>query len=74
MAEYATREEHLAWCKKRALEYLDHGDIQGAFSSFASDMGKHPETKIPAELATIGMGMATASQRDMLGSWIKGFQ
>ncbi len=39
------REEHLAECKKRALEYLDTGDIDQAFTSMLSDVGKHPETE-----------------------------
>lgn len=39
-----SRSDHLEWCKKRALECLDQGDIQGAFASMASDLGKHEET------------------------------
>ena len=39
-----TRAEHLAWCKKRALEYVDAGDLPQAFASMGSDLGKHPET------------------------------
>lgn len=38
------RGEHLAWCKKRALEYVDRGDVKNAWASFVSDMGKHPDT------------------------------
>lgn len=40
-----TRQEHLDWCKQRAYEYLDIGDVQNAFSSFASDIGEHHETE-----------------------------
>lgn len=40
-----TRQEHLAWCKQRALEYCDAGDPQQAFTSMASDLSKHPETE-----------------------------
>lgn len=40
-----TRDEHLAWCKKRALEYCDKGDVMQAFTSMGSDLDKHPETK-----------------------------
>lgn len=40
-----TRQEHLQWCKKRALEYCDRGDLQNAFASMASDLQKHPETE-----------------------------
>jgi hypothetical protein len=49
-----TREEHLAWAKKRAHDYLDRGDIPNAVTSIASDLGKHPETK---DHAGIDIGM-----------------
>ena len=38
------RSEHLEWCKKRALEFIEAGDLQQAYASMASDMRKHPET------------------------------
>lgn len=52
-----TREEHLAWCKKRAHEYLDRGDIQNGVTSMLSDLEKHPETatKPGSPLAMLGM-------------------
>ncbi len=40
-----TRAEHLAWAKERALKYVELGDLQGAFLSMSSDLGKHPETQ-----------------------------
>lgn len=40
-----TRKEHLDWCKQRALEYVDMNDLQQAFASMISDLGKHPETQ-----------------------------
>jgi hypothetical protein len=40
-----TRDEHLAWCKKNALEYLDRGDVRQGFTSMLSDLSKHPELK-----------------------------
>lgn len=42
MAE--TRENHLAWCKKRALELVDAGDWRQGLTSMMSDLGKHEET------------------------------
>lgn len=51
-----TREEHLAWCKTRALEYCDVGDTRQAFNSMMSDMHKHPETENHAALP-IGVQM-----------------
>jgi hypothetical protein len=38
-----TREEHLAFCKRRALEYLPN-DVSGALASMISDLGKHEDT------------------------------
>ena len=40
-----TREEQLAWCKMRALQYVDAGDLHNAFASIASDLNKHDGTK-----------------------------
>lgn len=39
-----TRAAHLEWCRKRALAYVDAGDLNSAFASLVSDLGKHPET------------------------------
>lgn len=39
-----TRKEHMNWCKKRALEYVERGDLENAWLSIVSDLGKHPET------------------------------
>lgn len=41
-----TRDEHLAWCKARALEYLNRPepDVSGAVGSLIADLGKHTET------------------------------
>lgn len=40
-----SREEHLAFCKRRALEYVDAGDLDQAITSMMSDLTKHPETQ-----------------------------
>jgi len=39
-----TRSEHLAWCKSRALECIDRGEVAEAMASMASDLRKHQET------------------------------
>jgi len=48
------RDEHLQWCKDRALEYVTMGDLPQAYASMGSDMRKHPET---ANHSAIGLGM-----------------
>ncbi len=40
-----TRTEHLAWCKQRALKYVDAGDLPQAMASMGSDLNAHPETQ-----------------------------
>lgn len=46
----------MAWCKKRALEYLDHGDCQNAVTSMLSDLSKHDETRgIADQLGMLGI-------------------
>lgn len=57
------RVEHIAWCKSRALQYCDAGELQNAFSSLASDLGKHDETKGHAAVE-LGMGLLMSSNLD----------
>lgn len=39
------RKEYLKHCKKRALEYIDDNDLAQAWTSMASDLRWHEETK-----------------------------
>lgn len=54
MTNQPTREEHLQWCKQRAIQYCDAGDTNQAFASMASDMSNHPET---SDHIALGLGM-----------------
>lgn len=60
-----SRSDHLAWCKKRALDILKSGDRTGAWASFVSDMGKHPETighiALPLGMSMFASGMLSSS-------------
>jgi hypothetical protein len=70
-----TNDEHLAWCKKRALEYLDRGDVTNAIASMLSDLSKHEETKAIGK--SLGpMGLVHAMNRDIAGArrFIEGFR
>ena len=40
-----TRSEHMQWCKDRAIQEIDRGNVQEGFMSMVSDLGKHPETE-----------------------------
>lgn len=67
-----TRAEHLAWCKQRALEYADRGDITNAIASMLSDLRKHPETERSADLL-IAMTAFTVRTPEEARHWIEGF-
>lgn len=70
-----TRDEHLAWCKERALAYVDTGDTQNAFASMASDLGKHPETQNHSAIQ-LGMMMLMSghlSSAQKMRDFINGF-
>jgi hypothetical protein len=69
-----TREEHLAWCKERALEYWREGDLMNAVTSMGSDLDKHPETKCNPGLAVLGMMYIKDNDYDGVKRWIEGFR
>lgn len=66
-----TRQEHLKWCKQRALEYVAQGDTQGALASMTSDLGKHPETSSSVLICMLGL-METGS-KERMKRFIEGF-
>jgi len=71
-----SREEHLEWAKKRALEYLDAGDLSQAFTSMMSDLKKHPDLENHAGIQ-IGVGFlflqGWINNHVELRRWIVGF-
>ncbi len=73
MTDPTTRADHLAWCKRRALEYLDAGDVQNAIASMMSDMNKHSECGVNVYLAMLGMMHARDHDATAARRWIEGF-
>jgi hypothetical protein len=67
-----TREEHLAWCKKRALEYLPGNPIE-AMTSMMSDLTKHPELKHHLGLEIAPMFYGAHNDPAAVQRWIEGF-
>ena len=71
-----TRAEHLAWAKRRALEYVDAGEIVNAVASMTSDLRKHDKL---ADHPAIPMGTMLLMSHSALHSsgqvrkWIEGF-
>ena len=73
-----TREEHLEWCKQRAREYLDRGELANAVASMGSDMDKHPETRMVGDKmgTLIYVAMFRITEGDVQGvrDWVEGFR
>jgi hypothetical protein len=73
-----TREEHLEWCKERAREYLDRGDLANAVASMGSNMDKHPETRMAGEkmgmLIYVAMFRITEGDVQGVRDWVEGFR
>lgn len=71
-----TRSEHMAWCKKRALEYLPN-DPQQAVTSMLSDLRKHPETERvitgPTGSVMFALAMQSMDSHHQARSFIEGF-
>ncbi len=70
-----TRQEHLDWSKQRALKYIKLNDLDQAFASMCSDLGKHHETEGHAVIELglmleIGGHLNTISK---MKEWIIGF-
>jgi len=74
--EPITREEHLKWCKKRAIDEMDFSrkPSQGIIS-MASDLRKHPETNHEALIAlcTMQLLMRPNISRQEVINFINGF-
>jgi hypothetical protein len=69
-----TRDEHLAFCKQRALECVEDGDLMNAVTSMGSDLDKHPETKCNAYLLMAGALDAQKGDAPAVRRWIEGFR
>lgn len=73
--EIVSRKDHLAWCKRRAVKYIDAGDLPQALTSMGSDLNKHPETENHSAM-TLGVLMLLGGQLgtpDEMRKFIEGF-
>ena len=71
-----TRDEHLEWIKKRALAYLDAGDLESAVASMGSDLEQHPQTRMASNHVMLRLGLLYLDQGDpaAIRRWIDGFR
>jgi hypothetical protein len=67
-----TREEHLEWAKKRALEYLPQDPLE-AMTSMMSDVSKHPDLQNHAGLRIAPMFFGAHYDPSAVRRWIDGF-
>lgn len=66
--------QHIKFCKERALEYLDQGNVAMAFTSFSSDMANDDETReIFSLLMPVGMQAAMTNDEKEMRRFIEGF-
>ena len=70
-----TRDEHLEWAKKRALQYVEAHDYRNAVMSMISDMGKHDSTMghPGIMLGTMLMVAGKLNTEYDIRKWIEGF-
>jgi hypothetical protein len=70
------RQDHVVWCKQRALEYVEAGDTAMALTSLISDLRKHPLTESTAEvvgeLGTILVMAGHLGTPGEMRAWING--
>ena len=74
MPDDMTRAEHLAWCRQRALEFLNAGDLPLANASMSSDLMKHSETRPTEAQLSEGLRLAIARDADGMRDWIEDFR
>ena len=72
-----TRDEHLKWCKERAIQEYDYytgADKQrNGLTSMMSDISKHPETSSDVSRMLIMMHMSKPMTRQQFVDFINGF-
>lgn len=73
-----TREEHLKWCKQRAISEYDFykGETEktrNGLTSMMSDLSKHPDTNSDVLRALCMMNMGRAMNRNSFVTFINGF-
>lgn len=68
-------QQHIDWCKQRALEYLCREELELALSSMISDMMKNEEAARRLDQFIMKAGQLHVQNSDMKGlrSWIEGF-
>ena len=69
------RDEHLEFCKKRAHEFAERGELLDAVTSMLSDLEKHDDTKLGPDSPLSALAIMWAAEGDHANvvRWIDGF-
>jgi hypothetical protein len=75
------REEYLAWAKRRAIEYLEIGELPNAVASMVSDLQQAPKeldfgsNNTIATLGAVGVAILLQSGNASaeIRRWVEGF-
>jgi len=71
------RQEHLKYCKERALVLVAEGDLRQAFASMCSDIMKSEHTSDHKETNQLGFQLLISGHLDTadeMTKWINGYQ
>lgn len=68
-----TRQEHMQWCKDRALEYVKLGDGKEAMMSMISDLRKHEDTVKSVPISFAIMLTVDSDDIEAVKNFITGF-
>lgn len=69
-----TREEHIKWCKERAIAAMDYyNDPSQGVVSIMSDLRKHPETNNDVLMSICGMMLMKKATRQEVINFLNGF-
>jgi hypothetical protein len=69
-----SRDEHIARSKKRALDYLERGELTNAVASIISDMQDLSFDAVSPELMMVGSLAAESGDRLAVLRFINGFR
>jgi hypothetical protein len=71
-----TREDHLAWCKKRALACVERGELEEALFSMGKDLQAHPafQGMTLSTMFLLGINYVAQGDAPAMRRWIEGFR
>lgn len=69
------RSDYLKWCKERALEYVEKGELDLAWASMVSDLNKNDETRnhLAINLGTMLMLSGRLNTKEEMKKFINDF-